>query len=52
MLFILKNNKKFSRLDDLKKKDLIVLLVAFFIFLIWFINFPTLRYAGYVIVFF
>lgn len=46
------NNKKFSRLDDLKKKDLIVLLVAFFIFLIWFINFPTLRYAGYVIVFF
>ena len=34
------------------KKDFGILLTAFLIFLVWFTNFPTLRYAGYIIVFF
>ena len=34
-----------------KKKDLFIFLTSLLIFLVWFFNFPTLRYAGYVIVF-
>ncbi len=45
----IKNNKKKIKYFD--SKILNVLISLIFISLIWFFNFPTLRYAGYVIVF-
>ena len=47
-------NNKTSNLNILtknKRKDLFIFLTSLLIFLVWFFNFPTLRYAGYVIVF-
>ena len=47
-------NNKISNLNILTKnnrKDLFIFLSSLLIFLVWFFNFPTLRYAGYVIVF-
>lgn len=51
-LFYFKNEKKKNKLNELKKKDFIIFLTSILIFFIWFMNFPTLRYAGYIIVFF
>ena len=50
-LFYFKN-KKFNQFKELKRKDLLTFFLITLTFSIWFINFPTLRYAGYVIVFF
>lgn len=43
---ILKKKKKYTKLDN---KHLVFFLSLIIIFLIWFFNFPTLRYAGYII---
>ena len=50
-VFYLKN-KKLNQFKELKKKDILTFFVITLTFSIWFTNFPTLRYAGYVIVFF
>ena len=50
-LFYFKN-KKFNQFKELKRKDVLTFFLITLTFSIWFINFPTLRYAGYVIVFF
>jgi len=52
LFYFKNNNKKLSQLDELKKKDFIIFLTSVLIFFIWFTNFPSLRYAGYIIVFF
>ena len=45
-IFLLKNKS-----NEKKKNYFLIYLSTILIFLLWFFNFPTLRYAGYIIVF-
>ena len=48
-VFFIKNNSKNNLHEISKKKFLLFYLTIIIIFFIWLINFPTLRYAGYLI---
>ena len=53
LLSLFRNNfKNKIRKDDFKKNFILVYVLIVLVFLYWFLNFPTLRYAGYSIVFF
>lgn len=55
LIFIIffKNSKNtnLKSLSKYKIRDSFIFITSFLVFLMWFLNFPTLRYAGYVIVF-
>ena len=48
-LFFIKSYKNINSIIVIKNNFFILYATAIIVFLIWFINFPTLRYAGYVI---
>lgn len=48
-LFFIKNFKNTDLIIIKKNKFLVLYVTSIIIFLVWFMNFPTLRYAGYII---
>ena len=52
LFFFREQSNKKIKTYNFKKKLFFFYILAIFIFLLWFLNFPTLRYAGYLIFYF